>query len=87
MWYTTINMRKQISCPRHCGLACGTGVVTVPATAVQAVAGTVCLLLLFYLFRVLRTMRWTPILLLFVSTGLLYTTGTLAAPGRARSGR
>ncbi|UKI12149.1 MAG: purine permease [Oscillospiraceae bacterium] len=63
-----------------CGLAWGTGVVTVPATAVQAVAGTVCLLLLFYLFRVLRTMRWTPILLLFVSTGLLYTTGTLAAP-------
>ena len=63
-----------------CGLAWGTGVVTVPATAVQAVAGTVCLILLFYLFRVLRTMRWTPILLLFVSTGLLYTTGTLAAP-------
>lgn len=63
-----------------CGLACGTGVVTVPATAVQAVAGTVCLILLFYLFRVLHTMRWTPILLLFVSTGLLYTTGTLAAP-------
>ncbi len=25
-----------------CGLAWGTGVVTVPATAVQAVAGTVC---------------------------------------------
>ena len=63
-----------------CGLAWGTGVVTVPATAVQAVAGTVCLILLFYLFRVLRTMRWTPILLLLISTGLLYTTGTLAAP-------
>lgn len=68
-----------------CGLALSTGTVSAPAPVVQGIAGVLCFTLLFYLFRVLRTLRWVPVLLSLLDVLLVYSTGSAVGAAMLQS--
>lgn len=59
-----------------CGLAWSTGVFDLSAPVAQTIGAAVLLILLFYVFRILRTVRWMPFLILLLSSLLCYVTGS-----------
>ncbi len=62
------------------GVAWVAGSIRIPGAAAQAAAGAMLLLLLVYSFRVLRTMRWTPILMILAGAILTYLSGSAVLP-------